>query len=946
VPQGTNFLFSIEGRKRQFDGTQAVWWSGSESGTAKQSQSLNAVDLPVWVVVGDTVAPIISGPKDTILDSAVTGVRLRWTIAEKTLASVYRDTNKLISNGNIVSDSISVPVGGFYTATIQAKDGAGNVAYYTTRITRKYKWNGVVGLTSIPWNSAIPYNTFVDQRDQQVYRTITINGQRWMAENLNFFGTDTVLGLCYNNSSDSCVKYGRLYSWNEAMMGSKTSLSFSSKIKGICPNGWHLPSDSEWSIMVNTIGGDLSGGVKLKSISGWNSAVQNTISGSDMYGFRGLPAGAYYGTTFSDVGSFANWWSASEFDSKTAWRRVLYFQSSSIDRDYKNGGKDYRFSVRCMEGSSSHDSTLQGISVTDRNSLIPTFSKSILLYSDTVDVASTSVNVLGIPTDSTSIITYAVGSNKYSSSGNNITLLAGTTTKVNIKVTNANGNTLIYQLDLFRKQIFGSVSDPYGQKYKTVKIGLQTWMAENYNYAGLNQSVGACYGNSSDSCLKYGRLYTWDEIMNGEKSSNINPSGVRGICPVGWHVPSDSEWLMMQNYVDSSKVKDAFRLKASSGWKVKGIDSGNGTDLYGFRALPAGNADRSTFYGIGNVGYWWTATEDKDVFARNRVMYSTGNSVSTTVFGNNFKSYGHSLRCVAGAASQDITLTGLSLGVANNLLHPIFSSSIFSYTDTVENETDSITITGVIDEGLNSVSYAIDSGSYSPQNNIVKLMPGEITVVHIKVSNQNGNSNIYNVSIYRKLSYGFVNDPNGKSYKTVQIGKQIWMAENYNYSGTSGEVGVCYNNVLDSCSKYGRLYKWDQIMNGEKSSSANPSLIKGLCPDGWHVPSDSEWLTLTQYAGGEISASSKLKSLSYWKYFSNTIDPKRNALGFNALPSGTVYESGVFWGSGEYGIWASSTEYEDGGSAWDRNLSYNNTIFMRSAHPKTEGISLRCVKNP
>ncbi|MDR2728373.1 MAG: hypothetical protein LBB56_04515, partial [Chitinispirillales bacterium] len=110
----------------------------------------------------------------------------------------------------------------------------------------------------------------------------------------------------------------------------------------------------------------------------------------------------------------------------------------------------------------------------------------------------------------------------------------------------------------------------------------------------------------------------------------------------------------------------------------------------------------------------------------------------------------------------------------------------------------------------------------------------------------------------------FTDTRNSQTYKTVKIGNQTWMAENLNYAGSGGNTGVCYNSSSDNCSKYGRLYTWAEVMNGASSSLLNPSGVQGVCPVGWHVPSDAEWTILTDFVGGDLTAGTKLKSKTGW----------------------------------------------------------------------------------
>jgi uncharacterized protein (TIGR02145 family) len=174
-----------------------------------------------------------------------------------------------------------------------------------------------------------------------------------------------------------------------------------------------------------------------------------------------------------------------------------------------------------------------------------------------------------------------------------------------------------------------------GRTYKTVTIGTQTWMAENLNYAytGVpykfvdneskeytSDSTSWCYNNDPSNCTKYGRLYTWSAAMDSVGMWSTNGKGcgiggegveadcsltypVRGICPEGWHLPTQDEW---ENLVSAVGDSAAMRLMSASGWS----DGGNGTDDYGFSAFPAGLREVSgVYYDEGNYAMFWSSTE-------------------------------------------------------------------------------------------------------------------------------------------------------------------------------------------------------------------------------------------------------------------------------------------------------------------------------------------------
>jgi uncharacterized protein (TIGR02145 family) len=192
----------------------------------------------------------------------------------------------------------------------------------------------------------------------------------------------------------------------------------------------------------------------------------------------------------------------------------------------------------------------------------------------------------------------------------------------------------------------GTFTDTRDNKtYKAVKIGNQTWMAENLNF---QPSTGNswCYDKRTENCNIYGRLYDWNTAMGGKASSNNVPSGVQGVCPSGWHLPFADEWDRLAESVGGQKdnygmyYSTGKALKATSGWN----GGGNGTDTYGFSALPGGRRDYGgRFYGADYYGDWWTATEGSSDNAYGLHMYYGYDYVYEYY---DVKSDGFSVRCV------------------------------------------------------------------------------------------------------------------------------------------------------------------------------------------------------------------------------------------------------------------------------------------------------------
>ena len=169
---------------------------------------------------------------------------------------------------------------------------------------------------------------FVDKRDGKKYEMVKIGSQTWMAENLNY---NTRSGSwCYDNNSGNCAKYGRLYDWETA--------------KKVCPSGWHLPTDAEWTRLTDNLGGEGEAGKKIKTISGWDSNGNGTNSS----GFAGLPGGSRgINGPFDSIGSDGYWWSSSQARSSLAWYRAMSYSDGEVGRG-SGANEQSGFSVRCL----------------------------------------------------------------------------------------------------------------------------------------------------------------------------------------------------------------------------------------------------------------------------------------------------------------------------------------------------------------------------------------------------------------------------------------------------------------------------------------------------------------------------------------------------------------------------------------------------------------------
>ncbi|MBC8315016.1 MAG: fibrobacter succinogenes major paralogous domain-containing protein [Bacteroidales bacterium] len=220
-----------------------------------------------------------------------------------------------------------------------------------------------------------------------------------------------------------------------------------------------------------------------------------------------------------------------------------------------------------------------------------------------------------------------------------------------------------------------------------------------------------------------------------------------------------------------------------------------------------------------------------------------------------------------------------------------------------------------------------------------------------------------------------VTDFDGNIYNTVQIGNQCWIRENLNSThyadGTSlvNGTGVgpifgdyttpywfnYYDSVYNSLT-YGKLYTWAAVMHGSESSNSTLNNIQGICPAGWHVPSDAEWMELEmflgmsayeanlvmQWRGTDEGGKLKEPGTTYW------LEPNTGATnesGFTALPGGLRNNEGLFMAKKYSGRWWSSTEYPGTTSAAGRKITFDLPMIWRDFGIKNAGLSVRCLKD-
>lgn len=251
-------------------------------------------------------------------------------------------------------------------------------------------------------------------------------------------------------------------------------------------------------------------------------------------------------------------------------------------------------------------------------------------------------------------------------------LSANTTYYVRAYATNSMGTSYGAQMSFTTQAYCGAliVTDYDGNTYNTVQIGNQCWMKQNMrtthfaNGVSIPQGSGGStsvayyynYNNSSLSLAQRGYLYNWSAAMHGAGSSDANPSGVQGICPNGWHLPSNAEWAQLVSYVESQSMfvcgdnNIAKALASTTGWysSDEACNVGNNqstNNATGFSAFPAGYW-YDGFYSSDFYAGFWTSTKYSENYNNLARMFglTSGHSNVELSYGNIY--FGHSVRCV------------------------------------------------------------------------------------------------------------------------------------------------------------------------------------------------------------------------------------------------------------------------------------------------------------
>lgn len=492
----------------------------------------------------------------------------------------------------------------------------------------------------------------------------------------------------------------------------------------------------------------------------------------------------------------------------------------------------------------------------------------------------------------------------------------------------------------------GTMTDIDGNVYKTIKIGNQWWMAENLNVThyrnGDEITSQWAYNYDENISETYGRLYTWYAIDDS-----------RQIAPEGWHVPSDEEWKILEIYLgmsqavaDDSGPRGTFegnKLKEEGTAHWQGPMTYINTNESGFCALPGGAKNIYGFAGIGYHAYFWTSSKDDifndDSYGWYRYLYTSHPFVYRYA---TKADQAYSVRCVM----DDF----YNMPTASVTIQPTFGScdTIFTFdasgsSDLEDNVSDLLVRWDWESDGIWDTEYS------SPGKITHQYAASGIYSVTVEVKDSRDFKNIKIITI-PVVEMGSVTDIDGNEYKTAKIGSQWWMLENLRVThyGNGDNIPLIpdnndwilnntgaycnYNNDANIAETYGCLYNWFAVTDARQ-----------LAPSGWHIPSDNDWQTLSDFLGGDNVAGGKMKEagIIHWQS-PNTGATNESVL--SLLPGGFRLYNGTYSNLGYNALFWSSTE-RDSYNAWYRLLSFDNTNAYKSSHDKEFGMSVRCVKN-
>jgi uncharacterized protein (TIGR02145 family) len=491
--------------------------------------------------------------------------------------------------------------------------------------------------------------------DNNNYPVVEIGSQVWMAENLKTtrFNDNSIIplvsdkiiwaslitpGYCWynNDAANNKSTFGGLYNWYVID-------TLTTSYKNVCPLGWHVPSDNEWTVLTTFLGGESFAGSKMKE-TGINHWLNPNSGATNESGFTALPGGGRkYTGAYLKIDTSGLWWSSVTPGYPVF--RSINSANDNLSRDYAY--REYGFSIRCLQDklaelTTTKVSALKSTTVNSGGSITNDGGSRITARGVCWSISHN-------PTIEDSKTDDGIWKGSFTSSVSG--LIDGTTYYVRAYATNGAGTAYGNELTFFTPPI---VTDVEGNIYTTVIIGTQTWMAENLKTTKYNDNTsiplvtdntiwaslitpGYCWYNNDAANYKasYGALYNCYTL---DPTGNIG----KNVCPVGWHIPTYDEWTTMITFIDSYGYDGGYLKETGTiHWQAPNEGATNST---GFTALPGGSRYiDGNFKDIGILGCFWSPNDQSGASDR---YFFMGYSYSYAGWLWDSKKNGFSVRCI------------------------------------------------------------------------------------------------------------------------------------------------------------------------------------------------------------------------------------------------------------------------------------------------------------
>ena len=699
------------------------------------------------------------------------------------------------------------------------------------------------------------------------YNAVQIGTQCWFKENLNVGvringsqdqnATNAAMEKwCFNDLESNCDIYGGLYQWGEMMQGST-----SPGAQGICPAGWHLPTDDEWCVMeqfldaasdcgmITGLGSFVGGTLKETGFTHWFSP---NAGATNLTGFTGLGGGYGYNDDlnhgyFQVLKYEGRFWSSSFVVGTAPICRVLNNDDETMWRssDFSNG-----YSARCLRNS-NFVSTMPTVTTTPiSNIAISTATGGGNVASD----GGTTVTASGVCWSVSTNPTIA-GSHTSDGSGTGVFVSS---------LTGLTGNTLYY----VRAYAINIVGISYGNELTFTTLSMPTVTTSAVTNIAQTTATGGGNVTSAGGGVVTERGVCW--------GTSVNP-GITG-----------------------SHTTDG----SGTGGFVSNLTGLTANTIYYIRAYATSSA--GTAYG-------------------NELSFTTLTlpTVATTAITN--------IAPTTATGGGNVTFAGGATVTARGVCWSNAPNPVITGNHTTDGSGTGVFTSSLTGLAANTLYYV---RAYAT-NSVGTAYGSQVSFTTLSVS-----------TCGPAVTY------EGKTYATVLLGTQCWFKQNLNVgtriNGSQNQTNnsvkekYCYADLESNCDIYGGLYQWDEMMQYVTTPAT-----QGICPPGWHIPTDAEFTVLTTFLGGLNTAGGLMKTAGtieggsgLW-YSPNA--GATNESGFAALPGGYRHMTGAgIYNLGMGCEFWTSTEFTP--SALFRGIGYTGAAATASNSSKAYGYGVRCVQ--